>query len=162
MRAALFVVLVFVAGCGGKGGDTSGGSVDRPAAGDEPRVAHKPDRLRPSVNAGQLWLDYGDNQAKADEDYTGRRLTVGGDVHSVVKHGDGYEVRFTVLADEGPGNAAHGAVARFPASETGKVAKLKSLEMCYLQGRCLGLRAGGPRGYVVVLVDCKVIAEPKF
>lgn len=165
MRALILAVVVLAAGCGKA--KTTEALVDELKHSAVPStvpnaVPNKPDRLKPSINAGQLWLEYGDNQAKADEDYTGRRITVGGDVHSVVKHGDGYEVRFTVLATEGPGNSQPGAVARFAASESGKVAKLKSLEMCYLQGRCKGRVESGPRGYTVVIEECTIISEPKF
>lgn len=152
-------------GCGGSKPTEDWSGAKAGARADEnkqqPRPA-KPDRLKPSVNAGTLWLEYGENEARADDEYTDRRITVGGDVYSVVKHGDGYEVRFTVLAHEGPGNSQYGAVARFPASERDSVAKLRELQMCYLQGRCLG-KASGPRnGYTVVIEDCKIILEPKY
>lgn len=163
MRAVLLMALLFAVGCGAKPTAESGNNppIETKTSPNAKPVASKPDRLSSSVNAGTLWLEYGENEARADEEYTGRRLTVGGDVHSVVKNGDGYEVRFMVFADEGSGRSLHGAIARFPASESGKVAKIREAQMCYFQGRCLGKSAGVRKGYTVIFEDCKIVPDPK-
>jgi hypothetical protein len=150
MRAALFVALVFVAGCGGKDGATAPGVRPKEEKGAVPGL----------VELQALSQDYRTNEANAESKYTGRRVTCEGVMHRLEKLDSGdYMMSFDMFMD-GVNMTKGDVYAYFPASETEKLKKLEFRSPVYFTGRCDGWEPNSAPRFIAIR-DCKIDPAPK-
>jgi hypothetical protein len=98
-----------------------------------------------------------ENEARADDQFTNRRVTCEGCVARVEKLASGgYRIDFI----HGISGNSLVACAFFPASESSKLAKLEYRSPVWFTGRCDGWdKSGYPA--IVAIRDCKVTDPPK-
>ena len=145
MRWALFAA-VLAAGCG-KGETTTGAN------------AAKPERsaLAGRVELEELAANYRTNEAKADDLYGNRRVTVEGAMKKLTKTESGYFMSFEHGANVG---SELPVVAYFPAGAASDLAKLEFRSPVLFSGRCDGWEKNTlPRA--VAIRDCKLEPWPK-
>jgi RNA polymerase sigma-70 factor (ECF subfamily) len=106
---------------------------------------------------------YQQNDALADERFTGKQVTVLGVVDRVRKHPAGYAlVLTTVSAGSGPGESpphSEGAPLMFLFAESARkdLAKLKKSQIVIVKGRCKGRGREWAGKEFITFSDCKVI-----
>ena len=147
MRAVLLLVAVLAVGCGKGGEATTGASAAKP---ERPSLTGR-------VELEELAATYRTNEAKADDLYGNRRVTVEGAMKKLTKTDSGYFMSFEHGAHVG---SELPVVAYFPASAAPALAKLEFRSPVLFSGRCEGWEKNMlPRA--VAIRDCKLEPWPK-
>lgn len=144
----LLLLVVLASGCGARDESGPRAAADREPTDEQPTG---------TAGAGGMWLDYAENAAAAETKYTGKVLTVKGQVHSVTEDEGGYSLNFLVYLDES-NRKPPGTIAHFDRSQRDELAKLRPGRDAEVVGRCVGRvnTPAGRNGYAVVLENCRL------